>query len=65
MKLEKIRQKPVEIATITLILLFWMLTPLIAQKYFNYSAINVSFAVTVLYFIFWKIYENRKKFLNP
>ena len=65
MKLEKIRQKPVKIASITLILLFWMLTPLIAQKYFNYSAINVSFAVTVFYFVVWKVYDNKEKFLNP
>ena len=64
MKLEKIRQKPVKIASITLVLLFWMLMPLIAQKYFNYSAINVSFAITVFYFIGWKLFEHREKFLN-
>jgi len=64
MKLKN-KSKTTKLSLISIVILFWMLTPLIAQKYFNYSAINVSFAVTVLYFIVWKIYENRQKFLNP
>jgi hypothetical protein len=54
----KIIEKPLISLTIVSIILFWMLVPLIAQKYYDY------FAITVFYFIGWKLYENRKKFLN-
>jgi hypothetical protein len=60
----KISEKPLVSLAIALIILFWMLVPLIAQKYYDYSAINVSFGITVFYFIGWKLYENREKFLN-
>ncbi|QGA80346.1 hypothetical protein [Candidatus Nanohalobium constans] len=51
-------------AAIAFVILFWMLTPLIAQKYFNYSAINISFIITVFYFVIWKIYNNRQTILQ-
>lgn len=60
-KLQKIKENPVKVMTILTVLLFWMLVPLFAQKYFKYSAINVSFAITVFYFIFWKIHERKDK----
>lgn len=55
--LEKTREKPTVVAAAVLVILFWTLTPLIAQKYFNYSAINTSFAITTIYFVSWKLYE--------
>jgi hypothetical protein len=54
---EKIREKPLTVTAVIFVLLFWMLTPLLVQKYLNYSAINVSFAITVFYFVAWKIYR--------
>jgi hypothetical protein len=51
-------------AAIAFVILFWMLTPLIAQKYYNYSAINISFAITVFYFVIWKLYNNRESILE-
>jgi len=55
--LDKVREKPLMVTSIVFILLFWVLTPLVVQKYFNYSAINTSFAITTLYFVSWKLYE--------
>ncbi|MFB6099658.1 MAG: hypothetical protein ABEK16_00145 [Candidatus Nanohalobium sp.] len=50
-----------EILLASTVLLFWLLTPILAQKYFDYSAINTSFAITVTYFVIWKLYEHRKE----
>ncbi|MFB6159332.1 MAG: hypothetical protein ABEJ95_06810 [Candidatus Nanohalobium sp.] len=59
--LDNIQEKPSKSALILTVLLFWMLAPLAAQKYLNYSAINVSFVITVCYFITWKLYEHQDK----
>ena len=59
--LDNIKEKPFKFALILSVLLFWMLVPLVAQKYFNYSAINVSFSITVFYFVCWKIYERKDR----
>ena len=56
---KKVRETPVTVAAIIFVLLFWMITPLVAQKYFNYSAINTSFAITTVYFALWKLYSWR------
>lgn len=60
---EKIMSKPVKVLAISTVVLFYMLTPLIAQKYYNISAIKVSFAITVVYFVVWKLY-NKQEFLS-
>ncbi|MEF8880504.1 MAG: hypothetical protein V5A72_01585 [Candidatus Nanohaloarchaea archaeon] len=55
--ISNIMETPLKAVAILGVLLFWILTPLIAQKYFGYSAINVSFGITVIYFMVWKIYQ--------
>ncbi|PSH01833.1 MAG: hypothetical protein BRC27_00800 [Nanohaloarchaea archaeon SW_10_44_10] len=45
------------------IMLFWLLTPLYIQIKYNYSAIKISFAITVFYYIgfrFWKRKKSRQ-----
>ena len=59
--LEIIRYNPLKSLVIAVVLIFPVFTPLIVQKYFNYSAINTSFAITITYFVVWKLYENREK----
>jgi hypothetical protein len=61
---DKIVDKPFAVFGVVSVILIWMMTPLIAQKYFEISAIAVSFSITVIYFISWKIYENREKILE-
>ena len=61
---EKVTEKPGKILSVSTVILFWMLTPLVAQKYFNYSAIDTSFAITVFYFVIWKLYNNREAILK-
>ncbi len=58
---DKMIDKTFAVFGVVSIILFWMMTPLIAQKYFDISAIAVSFSITVIYFISWKIYENRQR----
>jgi hypothetical protein len=64
MNLDIIREKPRQVSAVVAVILFWMLTPLIAQKYYNISAIEVSFGITVFYFVVWKLYNNREKVQN-
>jgi hypothetical protein len=61
MNLDIIREKPRQVSAVLAVILFWMLTPLVAQKYYGISAIEVSFGITVFYFILWKLYNNREK----
>lgn len=60
-RLEKLKktanERPKRFAAATFLLLFWMLTPLVAQKFYNISAIHVSFAITVIYYIGMKGYK--------
>jgi hypothetical protein len=55
---QKVQDKPLTVTAAIAVLLFWILVPLLTQKYFNYSAINTSFAITVFYFVGWKLYEH-------
>ena len=64
MNLEIIREKPRQVSAVLAVILFWMLTPLVAQKYYSISAIKVSFGITVFYFVVWKLYNNRDKVQN-
>lgn len=61
MNLDIVREKPRQVSVVLAVILFWMLTPLVAQKYFSISAIEVSFGITVFYFFVWKMYNNREK----
>lgn len=60
-RLEKLvntaQERPKRFAAATFLLLFWMLTPLVAQKFYNISAIHVSFSITVVYYIGMKLYK--------
>lgn len=49
------------LAAIAAILIVWVSVPLIAQYYYGYSAVKVSFGVTTLYFIGFQIW---KRFLK-
>jgi|APHM01.1.fsa_nt_gi hypothetical protein len=53
--------KTVKILAISTVIIFYLMVPLLAQKYYNKSAIKTSFAITVTYFIIWKLYNNRKR----
>ena len=64
MNLETVREKPRQVFAVLAVILFWMLTPLVAQKYYSISAIEVSFGITVFYFVVWKLYNNREKVQN-
>ncbi|MFB6114658.1 MAG: hypothetical protein ABEK04_00050, partial [Candidatus Nanohalobium sp.] len=61
--LEKVREtaedRPKRFAAALFLLLFWMVTPLVAQAYYGISAINVSFAITVIYYVGMKVYQYR------
>lgn len=50
-------ERPGRFAISVFLIVFWIAAPLIAQAFFNISAITVSFTVTVIYFVAWKIYE--------
>lgn len=54
---ETARERPKRFTAAVFLLLFWMLTPLVAQKFYNISAIHVSFAITVVYYVGMKIYK--------
>lgn len=44
---------------IATIILFWLLTPLYLQIEHGYSAIKVSFAITVFYYIAFKLWKRQ------
>lgn len=60
-RLEKLKktakERPKRTLSAAFLLFFWLLTPLIAQKFYNFSAIHVSFAITVVYYIGMKLYK--------
>ncbi|MFB6199301.1 MAG: hypothetical protein ABEJ83_00355 [Candidatus Nanohaloarchaea archaeon] len=45
------------LAAAAFILLFWMLTPLYLQSRYGVSAVKTSFAITVLYFVGFKLWQ--------
>jgi hypothetical protein len=53
-----LKQNPLRVLLAVLVIVFWIAGPFIAQKFFDISAIKVSFAIIVLYFVAWKFYEN-------
>lgn len=55
---ETASERPRRFALAVTLILFWIAAPLIAQMFFNRSAIVVSFSVTVLYYVAWKAYEH-------
>lgn len=50
-----------KVTIILLVLIFPVVAPYIAQKYYDYSAVMTSLVITVLYFVVWRVYENREK----
>lgn len=56
------KRKPLKTAGIAFVLLFWIFTPFIVQRYLSYSAINISLGITAVYFVVWKLYESKEKF---
>ncbi|PSG99242.1 MAG: hypothetical protein BRC29_03900 [Nanohaloarchaea archaeon SW_7_43_1] len=40
-----------------MVILFWLSTPLYFQVEYGYSAVKVSFLITVIYYIGFKIWE--------
>lgn len=59
-----LKANPLKVTIILLVLIFPVITPYVAQKYFDYSAVKASFAITVAYFVVWRLYENREKILS-
>lgn len=59
--LEKLRdtadERPRRFAVSVFLVFFWISGPLLAQAFFNMSAVHVSFAITVIYYVAWKVYE--------
>lgn len=59
-----LKKNPLKSTLIIAVLIFPVITPYIAQKYFDYSAVKISFAITVTYFVIWRVYENRERILS-
>lgn len=53
----KVKDDPFHIFLAGLVIFFWIAGPFIAQKYLDVSAIKVSFAIIVFYFVAWKFWE--------
>ncbi|MFT4892518.1 MAG: hypothetical protein ACI8Z7_000293 [Candidatus Nanohaloarchaea archaeon] len=45
---------------IALVVLFWLLTPLYLQMEHGYSAIKVSFGITVFYYLVFRLWKFQK-----
>lgn len=54
---ETARERPKRFALSIFLILFWIAAPLASQIYFDFSAVTVSFSVTVAYFLIWKAYK--------
>lgn len=48
-------------AAIAVVVLFWLLTPLYLQIEYNYSAVRVSFVITVIYYIIFRLWKRQNK----
>lgn len=55
--LETVRERPRRSAFAVFLIVFWIGAPLFSQAYLDRSAIKISFTVTVLYYVGWKLYE--------
>lgn len=55
--IETANERPRRSAFAIFLILFWLATPLASQIYLEKSAIKISFTVTVLYYVGWKLYE--------
>lgn len=54
-------EDPLKFSSAIFLLLFWLLTPSAMQYFYNISAINVSFAIIVFYYVGFKLYQFSKK----
>lgn len=52
-----VRDRPKRFALSVFLILFWIVVPLVSQAYFDYSAVNVSFGITIIYYIGFQIYK--------
>ncbi len=55
--LTRLKQEPFLAFFATLVIFLWLVGPFAAQKFFDISAIKVSFAIIIFYFLAWKFYE--------
>ncbi|MFB6144740.1 MAG: hypothetical protein ABEJ98_05505 [Candidatus Nanohaloarchaea archaeon] len=55
--MEKPRKKFLGAAAAVLLVVAWLAVPILAQKLYGFPAVNVAFAVTVVYFLGLKLYQ--------
>lgn len=55
-----VKDRPRRSAFAVFLIVFWIAAPLLSQMYLERSAIKISFTVTVLYYVGWKLYELQK-----
>lgn len=64
-RLEKFKKtvndRPKRFALSVFLIVFWIAVPLVSQAYFDYSAVNVSFAITITYYVGFQIYKRHYK----
>lgn len=51
------REKMLSLVGAVLLIAIWIFTPLISQYYYGYSAIEVSFGITAIYFIGFQLWK--------
>ena len=54
---QTVKDRPKRMALSVFLIVFWIAVPLISQAYFSYSAIQVSFGITVLYYVTFQFYK--------
>lgn len=57
---ETARERPKRFFTAVFLLLFWLLVPSTMQYFYDISAIHVSFAIIVVYYVGLQIYKRRE-----
>jgi len=62
---QTLEERPKRTLASIFLILFWIAAPLTAQIYFNYSAINTSFLITIIYYLGMKAYKYRKNKSEP
>jgi hypothetical protein len=56
-----VKERPKRFALSVFLIVFWIAVPLVSQAYFNYSAVNVSFAITIVYYLTFQVYKRYYK----
>lgn len=55
--IDTVKDRPKRVIFSVFLIVFWIGVPITSQAYLDYSAVNISFIITIIYYIGFQIYK--------